>query len=228
MPTPAPRLKFADFEFDQQSGELWRNGERVLLPKQPFRLLAILISRPGAVVTREEIRRELWSEDTFVDFEHSLNASVRRLREAIDDSATAPRFIETIPQRGYRFIGNVEPKIESDVRLQRPLKKWSLVSATVLIAVISILFGFCGSHERLSSPIPALIRLTSTSGLNTDPALSPDGTLLAYASDQAGADNLDIYVQPVAGGDPVRITNDSADESEPSFARRCAHRFLEA
>ena len=224
MPTAAQRLKFGEFEFDRQSGELWRNGDRVLLPNQPFRLLAILTGQPGTLVTREEIRRELWPEETFVDFEHSLNAAVRRLREAIGDSATAPRFIETIPQRGYRFIGNVEPrKIENDVRLPRPLKKWSLVSATALIAVISILFAFHGSHARTPSPAPNLIRLTSTSGLNTDPALSPDGTLLAYASDRAGAGDFDIYVQPVAGGDPVRITNDSADESEPSFAPDGAH-----
>jgi Tol biopolymer transport system component len=95
----------------------------------------------------------------------------------------------------------------------------------MLIAVITILFAFHGSHEPSTSDAASnrrLVRLTSTSGLSTDPTLSPDGTLLAYASDRS-ADNFDIYVQPVAGGDPVRITNDPADESEPSFAPDGAH-----
>src|SRR5437867_2058832 len=79
-----------------------------LLPDQPFRILAILVKARGALVTREDLRRELWPENTFVDFDHSLNAGVKRLRESISDSATAPRFIETIPRRGYRFIAPVE------------------------------------------------------------------------------------------------------------------------
>src|ERR1700719_2624870 len=160
----ARRLKFSNLEFDEQSGELWRNGERVLLPNQPFRIFAILSGRPGALVTRDELRRELWPDDRFVDFEHSLNAAVRRLREAIGDSATAPRFIETIPQRGYRFIGEAEPAVESDTSSRRPLKKWPLLSATGLIAVISILFAFRGSHEQSPPRTRSLVRLTSTSG----------------------------------------------------------------
>src|SRR2546430_10495337 len=134
MPATAHHLKFGDLEFDPASGELWRSGDRVLLPNQPFRLLAILIRRSGALVSREEIRRELWPEETFVDFEHSLNAAVRRLREAIGDSASAPRFIETVPQRGYRFIGKVEQRIGADVQVRHPLRKWPLISATLLLA----------------------------------------------------------------------------------------------
>jgi eukaryotic-like serine/threonine-protein kinase len=218
MPATAQRLKFGDFEFDQRSGELWRNGDRVVLPNQPFRILAVLIHRAGTLVTRDELRRELWPGDTFVDFEHSLNAGVRRLREAIGDSASAPRFIETIPQRGYRFVAVVDapsamPSNEGDRR-----SRWPLMSAAVFIALTSLLLTFSGSHERVSAPGPSLIRLTSASGLNTDPTLSSDGTLLAYASDRGGAGDFDIYLQAVAGGDPVPLTNDPADESEPSFA----------
>src|SRR6202035_2960237 len=133
MPATAQRLKFGDFEFDQRSGELWRSGDRVVLPNQPFRILAILIDRAGTLVTRDELRRELWPGDTFVDFEHSLNAGVRRLREAIGDSASAPRFIETIPQRGYRFVAVVDaasamPSNEGDRR-----SRWPLMSAAVFI-----------------------------------------------------------------------------------------------
>jgi Tol biopolymer transport system component/DNA-binding winged helix-turn-helix (wHTH) protein len=101
-------VKVADFELDLQSGELSRNGTRVVLAQQPFRLLVALIREPGIVLTREDLQRELWPEGTFVDFELGLNAAVKRLREALGDSATSPRFIETLPRRGYRFIATVQ------------------------------------------------------------------------------------------------------------------------
>src|SRR5204863_6718421 len=112
MPETQPAdecARFSGFELDFRSGDLCKpDGSRVILPDQPFRILAILLKARGALVTREDLRRELWPENTFVDFEHSLNAGVKRLRESISDSATAPQFIETIPRRGYRFIPPVE------------------------------------------------------------------------------------------------------------------------
>src|SRR5512133_2124123 len=108
MRAAAQRLKFGDFELDPNSGELWRNGARIVLPNQPLAILEVLIERRGNVVTRDELRSKVWPEDRFVDFEHSLNAGIRRLRQAIGDSAAAPQFIETIPQRGYRFVADVE------------------------------------------------------------------------------------------------------------------------
>jgi Tol biopolymer transport system component/DNA-binding winged helix-turn-helix (wHTH) protein len=102
-----PLVRFGDFHLDLHSGELSQNGSRVLLPDQPFRLLAILIRQRGALVTREDLRRELWPEGTFVDFEPSLNAAVKRVRDALGDSAATPQFIETVPKRGYRFIAPV-------------------------------------------------------------------------------------------------------------------------
>jgi len=226
------RLKFGDCEFDEQSGELRRNGNSVVLPNQLFRMLCFLIDRPGSLVTRDELCRELWPDGTFVDFEHSLNAGMRRLREAIGDSAATPRFIETIPQRGYRFIASIDgssggPSVGNALAIAVPLpqkpggdvRRWSLAPAT-LLAAIPLLFAFHGSQRpssaQESAPTRTLVRLTSASGLNTEPALSANGTLLAYASDRGG--NLDIYVQSVAGGDPLRLTSDEADDSEPSFA----------
>jgi TolB-like protein/DNA-binding winged helix-turn-helix (wHTH) protein/tetratricopeptide (TPR) repeat protein len=109
----APRIgpdvvRFGEFTLDLRSGELGQNGgQPILLPYQAFRLLAILIARAAEVVTRDDLRGELWANDTFVDFEHSLNAAIRRLREALGDSASAPRFIETLPRRGYRFIAPI-------------------------------------------------------------------------------------------------------------------------
>src|SRR5215510_209640 len=106
----APRiLSFGSFEVDVSSGELRRQGLKVRLQDQPFRLLVLLLDRAGDVVTREKVRETLWPADTYVDFDHSLNTAVRKLREALGDSAEAPRYVETIARRGYRFIAPVAP-----------------------------------------------------------------------------------------------------------------------
>jgi TolB-like protein/DNA-binding winged helix-turn-helix (wHTH) protein len=101
------RLSFGPFEADLRSGELLKNGNRVRLQAQPFQLLVILLERPGELVTREEICSRLWRSDTFVDFERSLGTAVNKIREVLDDSATEPRFVETLPRRGYRFVAPV-------------------------------------------------------------------------------------------------------------------------
>src|SRR6516225_689523 len=101
-------IRFGMFEIDLHSAELRRNGLKVRLQEQPFQVLAMMLERPGELVTREELRSRLWAADTFVDFDHGLNAAIRRLREALGDSAEIPRFVETVARRGYRFIGNLE------------------------------------------------------------------------------------------------------------------------
>ncbi len=100
-------FRFGVFEFDEDSGELRRHGLKVRLPDQSCQILRVLLSRPGEVATREELRQALWSAETFVDFEVGLNSAVRKLREALDDSADNPRFVETVPRRGYRFVASV-------------------------------------------------------------------------------------------------------------------------
>ena len=101
-------VRFGVFELDVRSGELWKSGVRVSLQDQPLKLLQCLLERPGELVTRDELRGRLWPGDTFVDFEQGVNAAVKRLREALADSADAPRFIQTLPRRGYRFIAPVD------------------------------------------------------------------------------------------------------------------------
>ncbi len=104
-------IGFGPFVVDLRTGELTRNGgNRILLPDQPLRLLALLVRQPGVMVSRDDLRRELWADDTFVDFERSLNTAIKRLREVLGDSASAPRFIETLPRHGYRFIAPVEAR----------------------------------------------------------------------------------------------------------------------
>jgi len=112
-PASAGIISFGEFEADLRSRELRKKGARVRLPDQAFLVLAILLERPGQLVTREDIRKRLWPSDTFVDFDHGLNNAVNRLRDALEDSATVPRHIETLPRRGYRFIAAINPVPQS-------------------------------------------------------------------------------------------------------------------
>ena len=100
-------FRFGVFELDAQSGELRRHGLKIRLPDQSFQILRALLTRPGELVTRDELRQLLWTAETFVDFEVGLNSAVRKLREALDDSADQPRFVETVPRHGSRFVGPV-------------------------------------------------------------------------------------------------------------------------
>src|ERR1700733_4093070 len=107
-------FRFDIFELDTGSGELRRNGDRIKLPPQPFRVLELLVRRSGEVLTRAEISERIWCGDTFVDFEQGLNFCIRQIREAVGDTADAPRFIETLPRRGYRFLLPVEMSVPEE------------------------------------------------------------------------------------------------------------------
>jgi DNA-binding winged helix-turn-helix (wHTH) protein/tetratricopeptide (TPR) repeat protein len=120
MPPPSRAsgpLRFDAFVVDLQTGELHKSGHKIRLQEQPFQILAILLEQPGQVVSREQLRERLWPEDTFVDFDHSLNTAVKKLRQALNDEANKPRFIETLPKRGYRYVG---PAIESGLVAEVP------------------------------------------------------------------------------------------------------------
>jgi cholera toxin transcriptional activator len=113
MPIPASNpefrlLRFGIFEVDLAAGELRKNGVRIRLQEQPFQVLAALLQKAGQVVTRDDLRQQIWPVDTFVDFDHSLNTAVNKIRESLGDSASSPRFVETIARRGYRFIAPVD------------------------------------------------------------------------------------------------------------------------
>jgi DNA-binding winged helix-turn-helix (wHTH) protein/TolB-like protein len=117
------RARFGLFEFDCESGELWRQGLAVRLQPQPARVLAILVSRPGDLVSREALRREVWNDGTYVDFERGLNFCIAQIRAALGDSADSPRFVETLPRRGYRFIAPVHPAGGLDPQPQQPVDR---------------------------------------------------------------------------------------------------------
>jgi len=113
-PQPSRRYRFGVFEADATEGELRRQGVRIKLNAQPFQVLVMLLQRPGELLTREEISRELWPDGTFVDYEHGVNSAVNRIREALGDTAGNPRFIETLARRGYRFVAPVEQIIRDE------------------------------------------------------------------------------------------------------------------
>src|SRR5215469_10354768 len=144
MAVPAERatkLRFGEFEIDLHSAEVQRNGNKFILQGQPFQVLAILLERPGELVTREELKKRLWSANTFVDFDHSLNKAVNRLRDALQDSAEQPRYVQTIARRGYRLI----------VPVERPQSTSTPVTPAALEAVATL-------------PAPAVERPASTNG----------------------------------------------------------------
>ena len=121
-PCPARRYRFGAFEADPATGELRRQGIRIRLNTQPFQVLAMLLERPGELLTRDEIARELWPEGTFVDYEHGVNSAINRIREALGDTASRPRFVETLARRGYRFVAPVErigPEADSPAKSSR-------------------------------------------------------------------------------------------------------------
>ena len=127
-PLPSTVVRFGVFQLDVQAGQLFKNGRVVRLKPQPFRLLQLLVSRAGEVVTREEIREVLWGSDTFVDFEQGVNSAIKQVREALGEDADRPLYLETVPKRGYRFTAPVEgpnvaipPPRSTDLNLQKAL-----------------------------------------------------------------------------------------------------------
>jgi cholera toxin transcriptional activator len=143
--------RFGVFELDLSAGELRKNGAKLRLQEQPFQVLALLLERAGDVVTREEMRQKLWPADTFVDFDHSLNTAVNKLRETLGDSASSPRYIETLARRGYRFIAPVQTESRQGGG-ESPL-----VSKPADAAEISAGETFSASrlHPELDVPIPS-------------------------------------------------------------------------
>ncbi len=165
-------VRFGVFEIDLKAGELRKRGIRIRVQDQPYQILQILLERPGEVVTREELQQRIWPTNTFVDFDHGLNNAIKRLREALGDSADNPRFVETLPRRGYRFIYPVEvgehprgaPALSETPREGRkgpPLPgRWAIpIGVFSLLAVVAVLFALnvAGLRDRMfPRPVPRI------------------------------------------------------------------------
>ena len=203
-------IRFGQFELNLETGELRRQGEKIKLQEQPFQVLAALLERPGKLVTREELHSRLWPADTFVDFDHSLNAAIKRLREALGESADSPVFIETLARRGYRFIAPVSgPAVLSGIKTA-PSREQSLsflltrriafvwVAAFLIVAaLVSVIRWYPSSATNAKEQ-----KLTSNSSENNvnSAAISPDGKHLAYA------DNTGVYVKLIRTGETHAVT----------------------
>lgn len=226
-------LRFGSFEVNLQSGELRRNGFKIRLQDQPLQVLTLLLEQPGEVVTREALRGKLWAADTFVDFDHSLNAAVKRLRDALGDSADSPRFIETLARRGYRFIAPVTapfPTMENRAAAGNALSLPVVSSAprfnltgclrqhglklAVIIALISMAIGAGWVAARRVNPKVQITEQRLTANTADDPiysaVISPDGKYLAF-SDRSG-----IYLRVVASGETHPIQQPDAFRARPT------------
>ena len=247
MPPPdvlSPLLRFGDFEVDLRAGELRKRGRRMRLQEQPLRVLSMLLERPGELVTREELRLQLWPADTFVDFDHGLNSAVARLRESLNDSAEEPRFIETAPRRGYRFVGELktsetkeaEPEPQTVAVPETPSRPWWMnrpswlaLTAILLVLVLVAWRSRAFSKKRADAPLPApeIIPLAGLAGYEVGPAFSPDGNQVAF-TEINGQQNSGIYTTLVGGEQSLRLTRDprdccatwSPDSREIAFLRR--------
>jgi DNA-binding winged helix-turn-helix (wHTH) protein/Tol biopolymer transport system component len=175
-------VRFGLFEADLQSGELRRDGQKVRLQEQPYQLLVLLLEKRGEVVTREDLRAKLWPADTFVDFDHGLNAAVKRLRDALGDSAENPRFVETLARRGYRFIAPVEPASEASPDTSTTRRNWLIPLTFAVLLLVGVSIAWHAGHHSAAAVRPSEKRLTGNR--ENDPiwsaALSPDGKYLAF------------------------------------------------
>jgi Tol biopolymer transport system component/DNA-binding winged helix-turn-helix (wHTH) protein len=216
----ARRLRFGTFEVDSATGELRRSGVRIRLQEQPFRVLLILLERPGDLVTRSELRQRLWSDAEFGDFDQGINVAIKKIRAALGDDSANPRFIETLSRRGYRFIAPVatddptppgvpvvaEPSASSPA----PSRNWkaiSIVLAVLLAAVVLLIWrrpheyalGVFGHRSEFR-----VAPMTSSMGYEFAPQFSPDGKQIAYAWGESKRPP-NVYVKVLGAGSPVPL-----------------------
>jgi eukaryotic-like serine/threonine-protein kinase len=188
-----PRIRFGDYELNLQAGELRKNGIPIRCQEQPLQVLAALAERPGELVTREELRRRVWPQDTFVDFDHALNTAIKKIRAALNDDADAPRYIETVPRRGYRLIAAVEPEPASlsepppTMELPPPARTkrrtWLAVAgiACILLVILGLKWKLVPWHGDASTT-PQFQQLTFNLTELGDARFTPDGACVVYSS----------------------------------------------
>ena len=193
--------RFGQYDLDPEIGELRKSGARVRLSGQPLEALTLLVSRKGALVTREELKELLWKQESFTDFDHGINTAIQHIRRALDDSAQTPRFIETLPRRGYHFVAPVET-LEQD---QRPVgdsnqrqRRLAVACVLAMAAVWAVMSGF---GDRADPPRPLKFALAPGEDVH-DPAISPDARYVAYVTfKREGA----LWIQDTASAKPRRI-----------------------
>jgi DNA-binding winged helix-turn-helix (wHTH) protein len=220
-------LHFGPFTVDRDLRELRRDGSVIPLQDLPFRMLLELLERPGEIVSRAALEKALWPDGTVVHFEHGLNTAVKKLRDALDDSSTNPKYIQTVARRGYRFVGTLDQpateKTEVDAlirvhetrKMMKPRWRWIVAGglATLAAAVAALIFRDAAPQ---STPVP--IRLADQSGVTLHASVSRNGELVAFSSDGGAGEQMDIWLTTGSGGQPRRVTTDAADDFSPSMS----------
>lgn len=225
------RLRFGDYELDSRAGKLFRDGVPVKIQPQPLRVLGILLERPAEIVPREDVRTRIWGEATFVEFDQGLNYCIRQIRLALRDDASDPKYVETLPKQGYRFIapvsrvanGKVETGIIEPVLASYPpvppmrSPKWIFGAGAgllVIIAGLSIYFSLRGRSAGVR-----YAQITDFTDSVTAPAVSPDGRMVAFIRGSRSFLTVDqIWVKMLPGGEAKRLTNDPRQKYSVAFS----------
>ena len=239
-------FQFGVFEVDPRAGELRKHGVRIKLQEQPLKILLCLLENHGQVVTREQIQQKLWPDNTYVDYENAINSAIRKLREALNDSSDNPRFVETLPRRGYRFVAPVTQKTGphpeqgiADLKVvhenpkEEPesgvapaasgaarTKRWERGGAAALVGLIAaaaVIFWIVRENQAPQAPLQT-VPLTAFRGYERYPSFSPDGNQVAFSWDGEKQDNFDIYVMQIGSGRPLRLTMDPAPDEAPAWS----------
>jgi Tol biopolymer transport system component len=207
--------RFGIFELDLRSGELRKNGSRLRIQEQSVKILGLLLAHPGEPVTRDELRNQLWPADTFVDFDHSINVAIKRLREALSDEAENPRFIETLPRRGYRFIAPVN--LPSDDALTTSTRPKSERLILYIVALLIVLGGTAGAGwlylARVDESKLPPARVVPVSDQAGDASLSPDGNEVAFRRSSESPGLSGIYVQQIGSEHLLQLTKSNSDNA---------------
>ena len=215
-------VRFGVFEVDLRAGELRRGGLKVKLQEQPLQVLTALLEHPGEVVTREELRGKLWPADTFVDFDHGLNAAIRRLRDALGESAEAPMLVETVARRGYRFIGNVEKTVGTisarPIPWQRLPNTRHAVVAGLIVCALVLSFLLYRHSVRPKAVEMTVTPAVTNLGEKYAPALSRDGERLAFVWDGGVGPYFNLYVKGIGTEESLQLTKQASLDFSPVWS----------
>ena len=232
-------IRFSTFEVNFHIGELRQRGQKIKLQEQPLQVLAALLERPGDLITREELRSKLWPADTFVDFDHSLNAAIKRLRDALGESAEKPIFVETVARRGYRFIAPVNgssgpsgngiaaaPEVGKSSTWIRPWQRMvttrNAVTGALTVCAFALFFLFYSHSRRPKVSLPAVTPAVTDVGQKYTPSLSPDGQRLAFAWNGGAGSHFSIYVKVTGTEESLRLTKQARQLTSIPFGHPMA------
>ena len=224
-------IRFGEFELDLARQALSRHGIRLKLQNQPCQVLALLIRRAPEVVSRDEIRKQVWGDNVYIDVERNINFCIRQIRGVLLDNAGAPRFVETLPREGYRFIAPLESIGEPEIAgqsaftpekdalagdvLQPTRRRWLIVS--IAAGILAVLAALWLMRRDMQIKVTGILPVTSYPGDEREPSLSPDGREVAFSWD--GEDGRrHIYVKLLGEQRPLRLTEESAEDSFPAWS----------